>query len=58
MKSINMGAEICNKPCSFKVSLGLLHLILITGGLHLSHTVVKPDSHFAWIFVAKFSLYN
>ena len=25
-----------------------------TGGSHLSHTVVKPDSHLAQIFVAKF----
>ena len=25
-----------------------------TGGSHLSHTAVKPDSHLARIFVAKF----
>ena len=25
-----------------------------TGGSRLSHTVVKPDSHLAWIFGAKF----
>ena len=28
-----------------------------TGGSHLSHTVVKPDSHLAWIF-CQVSLYN
>ena len=25
-----------------------------TGGSCLSHTVVKPDSHLTWVFVAKF----
>ena len=27
---------------------------LSTGGSHLSRTAVKPDSHLAWIFSAKF----
>ena len=30
------------------------HVISITGGSRLSHTAVEPDSHLAWIFVAKF----
>ena len=33
---------------------GSLRMIVDTGGSHLSRTVVKPDSHLAWIFFPKF----
>ena len=38
----------------YVILLYTLYYFYITGGSHLSRTVVKPDSHLAQIFVAKF----
>ena len=40
--------------CNFTPYCYIVMSYYSTGGSHLSHTVVKPDSHLAWIFFARF----